>query len=92
LDIEEVYRGKDGFKRFFETWWEAWTVLDLNVERLEDLGDRELALVLFDGVGRSSGVKVKLPVGHLWSLREGVIVRLDALDPAQALEAVGLAE
>jgi ketosteroid isomerase-like protein len=92
LDIEKVYRGKEGFKRFFETWWEAWTALDLSVERTEDLGDRVLALVLFDGVGRSSGARVTLSVGHLWSLRDGLIVRLDALEPDEAVEAAGLVQ
>lgn len=86
LDVEEVYRRRDGWRRFFETWWEAWTVQDITIDRIEDLGDRVLALVSFDGVGRSSGVKVNLPVGHLWSLRDGLIVRLDALQPDVALE------
>jgi ketosteroid isomerase-like protein len=92
LDLEEVYRGKDGWKRFFETWWEAWTALDLTIDRLEDLGDRVLALVTFNGVGRSSGVNVKLSVAHLWSMRDGLAVRADVLLPAKALKAAGLAE
>jgi ketosteroid isomerase-like protein len=92
LDLEEVYRGKDGWKRFFETWWEAWTALDLTIDRMEDLDDQVLALVTFNGVGRSSGVEVKLSVAHLWSMRDGLAVRVDVLLPGTALKAAGLAE
>jgi ketosteroid isomerase-like protein len=92
LDIEDVYRGKDGWTRFFETWRQAWTTIDLVVDRLEDLGDRAFALVSFDGVGRLSGVSVKLPVGHVWSMRGGLAVRLDALQPEEAAKAAGVSE
>jgi ketosteroid isomerase-like protein len=90
--VEEMYRGKDGWKRFAEMFWDAWETVEISVDRLGDLGDQVLALVTFEGVGRSSGVNVKLPAGHLWSMRDGLVVRLDAFEPAQALKAAGLAE
>jgi hypothetical protein len=43
-------------------------------------------------VGRSSGVEVKLSVAHLWSMRDGLAVRVDVLLPGTALKAAGLAE
>lgn len=51
--LEERYDGHDGFRRFWETWLEAWESLTIRTEKIEERGDRVLALLVFDA---SAGV------------------------------------
>ncbi len=39
-DIDNVIPGKDGWRRFAETWHKAWENISLRVERIEGLDDR----------------------------------------------------
>jgi hypothetical protein len=64
----------------------------IRVERIEDLGDRALVVVTFDGVGRGSGASVSMRFGQIWAFRDGLAARIDVLDPQEALEAAGLSE
>lgn len=69
-----------------------WAELTVEVERFIDLGEQVLTPSHFDGTGRD-GVEVRLPLAHLWTLRDGLVPRMDAFsDHADALEAVGLSE
>jgi ketosteroid isomerase-like protein len=70
-DLNAVIRGEEGWRRFSETWREAWEDITVTVERIEDLDDRILALLTFDGRGRGSGVEVSLRVGHVATVRGG---------------------
>ena len=92
-DVNTVIRGKEGWRRFAETWREAWEDITVGVERIEDLDDRIVALLTFDGRGRGSGVEVSLRVGHVATVREGrlsTLVSIASWD--ETLEAVGLRE
>jgi ketosteroid isomerase-like protein len=61
-------------------------------QRFFERGDRVVVIVLMTGRGKSSGVPVKEQIAHDWTLRDGRAVRLQAYtDPADALEAAGLA-
>jgi ketosteroid isomerase-like protein len=92
FDLDSVYRGHDGWRRFWKVWREAWESVSIRVERVEDLGDRVLAMVTFDGVGRGSGAPVSMSFGQIWTLRDGLVERIDVLEPNDALEAAGLRE
>jgi ketosteroid isomerase-like protein len=92
-DIDAVVRGKDGWRRFAEMWREAWEDITVRVERIEDLDDRIVALLTFDGRGRGSGVEVSIRVGHLATVRAGQVSKLTSIAGwDEALEAVGLRE
>ena len=92
-DIDAVIRGKDGWRRFSEMWNEAWEDITVSVERIEDLDDRIVALLTFDGRGRGSGVEVSIRVGHLATVRAGQVSKLTSIAGwDEALEAVGLSE
>jgi ketosteroid isomerase-like protein len=57
------------------------------------VGDQVATTVVFRGKGRRSGAPVKIRVGHLFTMRDGLIVRWEVLeDPGAALEAVAVAE
>jgi ketosteroid isomerase-like protein len=90
-DLDAVYRGKEGWRRFAEVWQEAWEDITVRVERIEEVDDRIVALLTFDGKGRGSGVEVSLRVGHLATVTEGRVAKLVTIaDWDEALEAAGL--
>ena len=90
--IDAVVRGKDGWRRFAEMWSRREDIT-VSVERIEDLDDRIVALLTFDGRGRGSGVEVSIHVGHVATVREGQVSTLTSIAGwDEALEATGLSE
>jgi ketosteroid isomerase-like protein len=91
-----VYRGYDEVRSAFEDNWftafpfEEW---EIAVEELIDHGDQVIAMSRQRGRGASSGVAAELEQAHVFTLRDGKIVRIDSyLDRKKALEAAGLSE
>ena len=89
-----VYRGLEEVRTLFEEDWfqafpfEEW---ELEVEELIDHGDRVIAMSYQRGRGASSGVAAELELGNIFTLRGGVVVRIELFrDRAEALEAAGL--
>jgi ketosteroid isomerase-like protein len=69
---------------------EPWVELTVEPSQVIDLEQRVLVFLRFHAKGRD-GIEVELPLAHLWTLREGLAVRMDAYsDQRQALEAAGL--
>jgi ketosteroid isomerase-like protein len=93
-DTDAIYRGREGFRDFFETFQSAWQDISVSVERVEDCGDDEvLALFTFQGKGRGSGAEVTVKYAHLAKLRDGLFVRIRGFaDWEEAIEAAGLEE
>jgi ketosteroid isomerase-like protein len=94
-DFEEVYRGPEGYRRFFETWMEAgWEEFGIECDGLRTLGsDRLLAFTHYHARGRGSGFELKQDGADLYRFRGGRIVEYRIfLDRAKALAAAGLAE
>ncbi len=92
--LQPVYRGHDDFRKFWETFHEAWERVDMEVERCVELAEeRVLALVNFDAVGRGSGVPVRREFALLYRFEAGLVVEIHSYaSQAEALEAVGLSE
>ncbi len=90
-DAERVYRGLEGWRRWWRLADEVWEDFTFEVERLLD-GDRHvLALVRAVGRARQSGTTVSVPVAHVWSFRSGRLTRLEVfLDRARGFEAAGV--
>jgi len=88
------YRGRDGFIEFMRMWTEDFDSWSLEVEQLIDAGDdRVVGLLRQWATGKGSRVPVELQFAVVYELEAGRIVRSRAyLDPADALEAVGLSE
>ena len=91
-DLDPVYRGRDGVRKLNEQLSEPWEQFRLEPDRFIDLGEQVLVLSHFHGKGRD-GIEARLPFAHLWTVRDGLVVRMDAFaSHAEALEAVGLSE
>jgi uncharacterized protein len=92
LDLDPVYRGHDGIGKLNDQLNAPWEEISLVPERVVDLGGRVLVLSHFHATGRD-GIDVTLPFAHVWTLRNGRVLRMDAFsDQQDALEAVGLRE
>ena len=75
--LDEVYRGPEGVRRFFEEWTEPWEHWYWAPEgELVDLGDgRLLFLLTLIGRGRGSGIEVREQVAILPEIERGLAVR-----------------
>jgi ketosteroid isomerase-like protein len=87
------YRGHSGYFRWLEDWAAAWQSFSLDPREFIDAGDSVLVVVRLRARGRGSGVEVDREDGLVYTLRDGMIVRLDYYgSKVEALDAVGLAE
>jgi ketosteroid isomerase-like protein len=88
---DAVYHGKEGFTRFWNTFREPWESIRVDVDRVEDLGDRVLVLFTFHAKGKGSGVDVTTEYANVFTFRDGLAVyQVGYGDWRSALEAVEL--
>lgn len=69
-------------------WLRAWgRPLTIEADQLIESGDRILAMIRWKGRGKGSGVEMEAAGAHLWTFREGLVVRYEVYrdrDEAQA--------
>jgi len=88
-DLDSVYRGHEGFRKFERDFRATWKSLSIDVERLVDHGDQVAVLGTFEALGRD-GMTLRRPMANRLTIRDGVAVRIDAYgDWEQALAAIG---
>jgi ketosteroid isomerase-like protein len=88
-----VYRGHDGFRRWFADSFESFEELENEWTEFRDLGDRVLAFGNVKARGRGSGMELDSPMGWVFTVRRGKLVKAEGfLSHAEALQAVGLRE
>ena len=90
---EGVYRGREGLERL---WAETHEDMEMNLS-MSDIHavakDKVFAAPLAAGQGRRSKARYEQPMWFVYTLRDGLIVRVETYtDSAQALEAAGLQE
>jgi uncharacterized protein len=84
-----TFHGHQGIVEGGQELLRAFSDVGFTVERLVERGPHVVAVVVVRGQGRSSGVWVEVTIGHLWTLRDGMVVRwVVYYDPAEALDAV----
>jgi ketosteroid isomerase-like protein len=85
------FQGQQGIVDFaheFDAMFEQYRV---EPEELIDAGDSVAVVVRFRGRGAGGGVPVDERIAHVWTLRDGKVVRPNFYsDVAEALEAVGV--
>jgi hypothetical protein len=87
------YRGHEGVKEFFARLRESFDEQHVEIDDLIDVGDSVVVLCRVRNRGRSSRMMVEQPVGWVYQVHKGRIVRGRVyFRPAEALEAVGLSE
>jgi ketosteroid isomerase-like protein len=89
-----TYHGHEGVQRFWETWAEAISGLELEIEECRRVGpDRVFAITRAHGIGAGSGVPVaSARFAQVADFRDHRVVRVRLYGSVeQALEAAGLA-
>jgi ketosteroid isomerase-like protein len=88
-DQPTVYRGHRGIREVFERELDGWDWIELELDQLIDCGDELLGLATFRGRGHGSGIEVEHFIGHLWTVRAGLLVGIRVFgDRDRALAAI----
>jgi ketosteroid isomerase-like protein len=92
--VEELpAQGHDAVRTSLAHWKAEWDDYTLAAEEFVDMGERVLVTVRLGGRGRGSGVEIDARFYDVYTLRDGMIVRMDQFtERAEALEAAGKAE
>lgn len=86
-------RGREAVMSFFGDQAEMFDDVRIEVERLSEAGDRVLAFIRVTAQGRASGAGVDISIGHVWTVRDGLVVRGEGYgDRDEAVRAAGLSE
>lgn len=70
------YRGERGLERFFQSYWDAFDSISIEVEEVIGSGDAIVVIIRARGRGKESGVEVDARGPHLWRFRAGRVVGL----------------
>ena len=91
---ESFYRGHDGMRRFWNAYRTEFEDFEVEAQELRDLGDDRVVLLgRFRWRGPASGIGTESPLGMVFTIRAGKIIRsVDYFSQQEALEAVGLRE
>jgi ketosteroid isomerase-like protein len=83
--------GHAALAEYQREWQEAMPDVRFELDRALDAGGRVVGVGTVRGAGVGSGADVEVPIAFLFTLRDGLITRVEEyLNPAEALEAVGL--
>jgi len=90
----KTYVGREGFAEWLRIWTEDFMDWKIRPVTIIDAGnDRVVTVVYQAGRGKESGAAVDVQFGTVHTLKAGqVIEQRNYIDPAEALEAVGLSE
>jgi ketosteroid isomerase-like protein len=87
---EGPIRGRERVIRFLEDRAAMFGEIRTEIERLWHNGDRVLAFIRVGGEGTSNGAGFDVRIAHLWTIRDGRVVRGEGFgDRDEALEAAG---
>jgi ketosteroid isomerase-like protein len=89
----DVFRGHEGAVRWRETVNSSLRSFQADVEEIIPAGPGiYVVLVRFSGTGTASGVDVTGDAANIFTMRDGLVVRMDSYrDRGEALRAAGLA-
>ena len=90
-DLPEAgsYRGRETIRGFLEHFLDSWDRFEQDIEDVQAGDGCVLLFIRLVARGKGSGVDVQSRYAHLWTMREGVGVRVDAYyDRDQALAAL----
>ncbi len=91
--VATVYHGHDGVRASFRDVLAVFRDFEFQPVDLTPSGDNVLVTVHERGVGRGSGVVVDRRHYAVWTLRDGIVIRMWAsLDHGEALRAAGLSD
>ena len=92
--LDRAVRGRAGVRRYLREIDEQFDEWTMAMQDWRDAGDCVAALGHVRLHGRRSGIAFDQPVGILFEIRDGQLLRFETFldDPADALKAAGLSE
>jgi uncharacterized protein len=89
-----VYRGHEGVREFARRIREQWETMQIEPQDFIVAGDDVVVVpVRLVGVGKQSGAETTANAAHLWTFRDGKVIRQTTFQTkAEALKAAGLSE
>lgn len=91
FDLPPVSKGHDAIRDWFRASGDAFDVAEYDHEELIDAGEQVVQFFRIRARGLASGIVLEGPLAQVWTLSEGVVVRVEFFeDRAEALEAAGL--
>jgi ketosteroid isomerase-like protein len=88
-----VLVGRQAVVEYQREWEAAMPKMRFEFDRVLECDNRVVAMGAVRGTGGGSGADVRVPLAIVYEFRDGLIARAEEyLNPADALEAVGLAE
>jgi ketosteroid isomerase-like protein len=71
-----AHHGEAGLRRFFESYWDSFEEITIEVEELQGEGTAVVAIIRAQGRGKGSGAEVDARGPHLWTFRDGMAASL----------------
>ena len=91
-----TFQGPEGVRRAFEGWFETWGWMQVDVEDIEEAGERVMATVFQRARGSASGAEVTIRAWNVYEFRDGKVWRLrlftDRESAMEVLHGSGLEE
>ena len=69
----KAYRGHDGLREMLADFDQDWEYVQVDAEEYRDADDEVVVLGRLHGRGRASGVELDVPMGFVWTLRDGKV-------------------
>src|SRR5204862_4976381 len=92
-DMDDVYRGHEGARKYLEQWLEPWEEFQFETEELIDAGDQVVVTYRQRGRGKGSGIEIENTRAAVATMRDGKVIRGRVYpDRAAALKAAGLSD
>ena len=90
----KTYVGLEGMRLMVADRDEVWEAFRTEPSEFVDAGDRVVVIGRWVGTGKGSGVEVQQPTAHVFTVKDGRVVRweLGYTERREALEAAGLSE
>ena len=89
----QTYHGVEGVRRAFDTWFETWEWMKLEIEDIHPVGNRVLFTLHQRAKGRTSAVEVEIRTYNVYTFRDGLVTLVELFTEREtALAAAGLTE
>ena len=84
----DTYRGHDGIRRYFESFYDVMDDIRFEVLGYEDLGGgRVLMPSILRARGQATGIEVEQQVVQVWEVRDGLAIRCHVFATAEEARA-----
>jgi uncharacterized protein len=88
---QEPARGRENVMKFFTDTAEPFDFFHVEPEDLWETGDRVLVFVRVTGRGQAGGAPFEIRIAHLWTVRDGLLMRGEGYgDRSEALKVAGV--